>query len=347
MTQIRYKSSVERNNYSTSPFVACVIGGIFVPEITDDVIRCEQLTKTFPGNVTAVDRLDLSIKCGEIFGLLGPNGAGKTTTIGMLTTLVTPTGGKANVAGYDVQTQPTMVKQLIGAVSQSNNLDRALTVRENLYYHGRFFGLNAKESRLAADRLLEAFRLKEKANADVSEISGGMVRRLQIARALVHNPSVLFLDEPTAGLDPQSRIALWEILGGMHEQGQTILVTTHNMEEADAVCERLAIMDHGRILAMDSPRKLKDTIGADTIVTISSHGNLDVLEYLLKNHVEGAVNTRRVDGNIQLQVKGREGVLPRVVNVAEKEGFDITDLSITEPTLETVFVNLTGKELRE
>ncbi len=313
----------------------------------EEVIRCEQLTKVYPGNITAVDHLDMTVRCGEIFGLLGPNGAGKTTTIGMLTTLVTPTGGKAFVAGYDVEKHPTMVKQIIGAVSQSNNLDRALSVWENLYYHGRFFGLSAKESRAAADKMLVEFRLTERAKADVGEISGGMARRLQVARALLHIPSVLFLDEPTAGLDPQSRIALWEILGKLHSEGQTILLTTHNMEEADTVCERLAIMDHGKILAMDSPQHLKDTIGADSIVTISSHGNLDALENLLKSRVEGAVNTRRVDGSIQLQVKGREGVLPRVVNVAEKEGFDITDLSVAEPTLETVFINLTGKELRD
>jgi len=313
----------------------------------EEVIRCEQLTKTYPGNITAVDHLDMAVKCGEIFGLLGPNGAGKTTTIGMLTTLVVPTSGKVTIAGIDVWHHATLVKQIIGAVSQSNNLDRALTVWENLYYHGRFFGMSAKESRKAADKALEEFRLTDRAKADISEISGGMARRLQVARALMHNPSVLFLDEPTAGLDPQSRIALWEILGNLHKEGQTILVTTHNMEEADAVCERLAIMDHGKILAMDTPQKLKDTVGADSVVTISSHGDLLALENVLKEKVEGAVNTRRVDGSVLLQVKGRAGILPRVVNVAEKEGFDITDLSVAEPTLETVFINLTGKELRD
>ena len=318
-----------------------------MPDERDDVIHCEQLTKTYPGNITAVDHIDLSIKCGEIFGLLGPNGAGKTTTIGMLTTLVIPTGGKATIAGIDVGQHPTLVKQLIGAVSQSNNLDRALTVWENLYYHGRFFGLGAKKSRAAADAALVEFRLTERAKADIGEISGGMARRLQVARALMHNPSVLFLDEPTAGLDPQSRIALWEILGKLHKEGQTILVTTHNMEEADSVCERLAIMDHGRILAIDSPQNLKNTIGADSIVTISSSGDLAALSKALEQRVEGAVKSRQVDGSIHLQVKGKAGVLPRVISVAEKEGFDITELSVAEPTLETVFLNLTGKELRD
>jgi ABC-2 type transport system ATP-binding protein len=318
-----------------------------VPGEIDEVIRCEQLVKTYPGNITAVDRIDMSVKCGEIFGLLGPNGAGKTTTIGMLTTLVIPSGGKATVAGIDVARQPTLVKQLIGAVSQSNNLDRALTVWENLYYHGRFFGMSARKSRAAADAALVEFRLTERAKAEIGEISGGMARRLQVARALMHNPSVLFLDEPTAGLDPQSRIALWEILGKLHQAGQTILVTTHNMEEADSVCDRLAIMDHGRILAMDSPQNLKNTVGADTIVTISSTGDLAALSKLLEQRMEGAVKSRQVDGSLHLQVKGKTGVLPRVISVAEKEGFDITDLSVAEPTLETVFLNLTGKELRD
>jgi ABC-2 type transport system ATP-binding protein len=313
----------------------------------DEVIRCEQLTKRYTEKILAVDHLDMSVRCGEIFGLLGPNGAGKTTTIGMLTTLVVPTGGKASIAGIDVVAHPTMVKQLIGAVSQSNNLDRALTVWENLYYHGRFFGMSARESREAADKALVEFRLTERAKADVGSISGGMARRLQVARALIHNPSVLFLDEPTAGLDPQSRIALWEVLGKLHHEGQTILVTTHNMEEADSVCERLAIIDHGRVMAMDTPKNLKKTVGADSIVTVSSTGDLTALARLLQEKVEGAAKSRQVDGNVQLQVKGREGILPRVISVAEKEGFAITDLSVAEPTLETVFINLTGKELRE
>ncbi|OGO30370.1 MAG: daunorubicin ABC transporter ATP-binding protein [Chloroflexi bacterium RBG_16_56_11] len=315
---------------------------------TDDaVIRCEQLTKRYPGHVMAVDRLDLSVKCGEIFGLLGPNGAGKTTTIGMLTTLVVPTAGRAAVAGIDVVSHPSMVKQLIGTVSQVNNLDRSLTVWENLYYHGRFFGMGARESREAADKSLVEFRLSERAKSDVATISGGMARRLQVARALIHNPSVLFLDEPTAGLDPQSRIALWDILRRLHTSGQTILLTTHNMEEADSACDRLAIMDRGRLLAIDSPKNLKKTVGADTIVTVSSDGDLDALARRLQDRVEGATRSRQIDGVVQLQVKGRTGVLPRVVSVAEQEGFAITDLSLAEPTLETVFINLTGKELRD
>jgi ABC-2 type transport system ATP-binding protein len=313
----------------------------------DEVIRCEQLTKRYPGNILAVDRLDLSIRRGEIFGLLGPNGAGKTTTVGMLTTLVLPTSGKAFVAGIDVVAHPSLVKQMIGVVAQSNNLDRALTVWENLYYHGRFFGMNARESREAADKSLVEFRLTDRAKADVMAISGGMARRLQVARALLHRPSVLFLDEPTTGLDPQSRLALWEILGKLHAEGQTILLTTHYMEEADHMCDRLAIMDHGRILAMDTPQNLKQSVGADSIVTVAATGDLDALAQLLQDRVEGAETSQRLDDRIQLHVKGATGVLPSVVAVAEQGGFKITDLSVAEPTLETVFISLTGKGLRD
>jgi ABC-2 type transport system ATP-binding protein len=315
--------------------------------VIDEVIRCEQLTKRYRGDVLAVDSLDMSVRSGEVFGLLGPNGAGKTTTVGMLTTLVVPTSGRAIVAGIDVRAQPSLVKRVIGMVAQTNNLDRALTVWENLYYHGRFFGLSARESREASDRLLVEFRLAERAKYYVSEISGGMAKRLQVARALLHKPSVLFLDEPTAGLDPQSRLALWEILGQLHSEGQTILLTTHYMEEADSVCDRVAIMDHGRFLAVDTPEQLKESVDADTIVTVSAIGDLDTLANLLKNQVDGASKSRIFDSTIQLSVKGRTGILPKVVSVAEQGGFHITDLSVTTPTLETVYINLTGKELRD
>ena len=316
--------------------------------VSDEIIRCEKLTKRYrDGNILAVDQLDMTVHHGEIFGLLGPNGAGKTTTVGMLTTLVVPTSGQAIVAGIDVVTHPALVKQVIGVVAQTNNLDRALTVWENLYYHGRFFGMSARESREAADRLLVEFRLTERAKAEVMAISGGMAKRLQVARALLHSPSVLFLDEPTAGLDPQSRLALWEILRKLHSEGQTILLTTHYMEEADAICDRLAIMDHGHILAVNTPKGLKESVGADSIVTISATGNLDALSKLLLERIDGATRSQRVDGIIKLHFKGTTGVLPKVVSVAEQGGFNITDLSVTEPTLETVFINLTGKELRD
>jgi len=312
-----------------------------------DVILCQQLTKRYRGDILAVDRIDLSVRHGEIFGLLGPNGAGKTTTVGMLTTLVIRTSGKAVVAGIDVVARPSVVKQVIGVVAQTNNLDRALTVRENLYYHGLLFGMGSKASREAAEKSLVQFRLTERAKADVATISGGMAKRLQVARALLHRPPVLFLDEPTAGLDPQSRLVLWEILRTLRTEGQTILLTTHYMEEADQMCDRIAIMDHGHILAVDTPKGLKESVGADTIVTIAAAGNLNELAGLLREKVEGATKGQLLDGRIQLHIKGATGVLPRIVVAAEQGGFNITDLSVTEPTLETVFISLTGKDLRD
>jgi ABC-2 type transport system ATP-binding protein len=313
----------------------------------DEVIRTERLTKVYPGGVRAVDELDLSVGAGEIFGLLGPNGAGKTTTGGMLTTRVIPTSGKAFVGDVDVVAHPVAAKQVIGVVPQTNTLDRSLSVWENLYFHGRFFGMSASVSRREADRLLEQFRLTDRAKVSVLTLSGGMAQRLMVARAIMHRPAILFLDEPTAGLDPQSRIALWDILGELHRDGQTILLTTHYMEEADLLCDRLAIIDHGKLLALDSPAALKQATGADTYVTVTATGDLDALALVLSREVAGVEKAEQVEGKVRLKVRGTEGVLPAVVNAAEQGGFTVTDLSITEPTLETVFIDLTGKELRE
>jgi ABC-2 type transport system ATP-binding protein len=313
----------------------------------ENVIQCQKLTKRYRGDILAVDGIDLLIYRGEIFGLLGPNGAGKTTTVGMLTTLVIPTSGKAVVGGINVVDHPSLVKQIIGIVSQTNNLDRALTVWENLYYHGLYFGLTSKQSREATDSSLVQFRLAERAKADVMTISGGMAKRLQVARALLHRPSVLFLDEPTAGLDPQSRLVLWDILRKLRAGGQTILLTTHYMEEADQMCDRIAIMDRGHLLATNTPKNLKESIGAGAIVTINTTGNLNTLGAFLCGSIPGATKCQQIDGRIQLHLKEATGALPRIVIAAEKEGFKITDLSITEPTLETVFISLTGKDLRD
>ncbi|MEZ5145432.1 MAG: ABC transporter ATP-binding protein [Acidimicrobiales bacterium] len=313
----------------------------------DEVIRTEDLTKVYPGGVRAVDGLNLTVYAGEIFGLLGPNGAGKTTTAGMLTTRVVPTEGHAYVGGIDVWGHPALAKRLIGVVPQTNTLDRALTVWENLYFHGRFFGMSTKQARAEADQLLETFKLTERAKMPVLALSGGMAQRLMVARAVMHKPQILFLDEPTAGLDPQSRIALWEILGELHTGGQTILLTTHYMEEADQLCDRLAIIDHGHVLALDTPDKLKASTGADTMITVTAEGDLDQLADMLKGAIAGSTDAIVLDGQVMLGVTGAKGVLPQVVQVAERHGVTVTDLSISEPSLETVFINLTGKDLRE
>jgi ABC-2 type transport system ATP-binding protein len=313
-----------------------------------EMIRTVALTKVYPGmDFKAVDSLDLSVHAGEIFGLLGPNGAGKTTTAGMLTTRVVPTSGSAYVGGIDVVAKPALAKQLIGVVSQQNTLDRQLTVWENLYFHGRLFGMSARASRETADRVLEQFHLTKWAKASVYALSGGMAQRLMVARSIAHRPAVLFMDEPTAGLDPQSRLALWDVLGELNRDGQTILLTTHYMEEADRLCRRVAIMDHGRILALDTPAALKETVGADTIIGVRASGRPDALARAFKEGLEGLTRVRPTDAGVELHVKGGPGLLPRVVTVADRGGFEVADVSVTEPTLETVFINLTGKELRD
>ena len=311
------------------------------------VIVTEQLSKTYRDAATpAVSSLDLTVYQGEIFGLLGPNGAGKTTTAGMLTTRVVPTSGRASVAGVDVVEHPSIVKQFIGVVSQVNTLDRQLTVWENLYFHGRLFGMSTADSKETATRLLEQFQLARWAKASVYALSGGMAQRLMVARAIFHNPAVLFLDEPTAGLDPQSRLALWEILEKLNAEGQTILLTTHYMEEADQLCDRVAIIDHGTLLALDTPEQLKRSTGIDTIVTIKATGDLDAFAGTL-SAIDGASSVLPIEKGLELHVSSSERLLARIVTCAEQAHVDIQDLSVTEPTLETVFIALTGKELRD
>jgi ABC-2 type transport system ATP-binding protein len=313
-----------------------------------EVIRTVELTKVYAGtDFAAVDTLNLSVQAGEIFGLLGPNGAGKTTTAGMLTTRVVPTSGSAYVGAIDVVAHPALAKQLIGIVSQQNTLDRQLTVWENLYFHGRLFGISSSRAREIADQLLEQLHLSKWAKASVYALSGGMAQRLMVARAIFHRPAVLFLDEPTAGLDPQSRLALWEILAELNGDGQTILLTTHYMEEADHLCGRVAIMDHGKILALDTPEALKQSVGADTIVTVKAGGDTDALAERLAGEIPEVTRTRVIDGGVELHVKGAERLVVRVVNAAESAGFELADLSVAEPSLETVFISLTGKELRD
>ena len=265
----------------------------------------------------------------------------------MLTTRVIPTSGKALVAGIDVVAHPALAKQLIGVVSQTNTLDRQLTVWENLYFHGRLFGIGAAQSRRTADDLLERFQLAKWAKASVYALSGGMAQRLMVARSIFHRPAVLFMDEPTAGLDPQGRLALWDLLRDLNAAGQTILLTTHYMEEADQLCGRVAIMDHGRILALDTPAALKQGVDADTIVTVKAGGDQERLARTMQASLDGVTRTRHTDAGLQLHVRGGNRLLARVMAAAETDGFEVADLSVAEPSLETVFISLTGKELRD
>lgn len=317
------------------------------PAAGAEVIRTEELSKTYrlgsrdgARRLTAVDGLDLSVRQGEIFGLLGPNGAGKTTTVGMLTTRVLPTAGRAFVNGIDVVAEPARVKHCIGVVQQVNTLDRGLDVWENLYFHGRYYGLSAVEAREAADGLLERFRLTHRAHSEVYQLSGGMAQRLMVARAVLHHPAVLFLDEPTAGLDPQSRLALWEIVGELHAEGQTILLTTHYMEEADEFCDRVAIMDHGRILALDTPAALKRSAGGARGPSNDAKAWLAELRSLERTTEGDSRNGDVADRT------GVEAALLDVVASAERHGLRLDRLR-GGVTLEQVFINLTGRDLRE
>ena len=311
-------------------------------------IRTERLRKVFAGReeLVAVDSLDLEVEAGEFFGLLGPNGAGKSTTIGMLTTTVVPSAGRAFVAGIDVRHGAAAVKRRIGVVSQSNTLDRALTVWENLYYHGRFFGVPRREARRRADELLQQFSLAERASSMVFQLSGGLAQRLMIARALVHKPDVLFLDEPTSGIDPQTRINLWRILQDLHGDGQTILLTTHYMEEADQLCERVAILDEGNVLALGSPAELKQTLGADTVISLTIDGDVEPLRQVAAA-IDG-VRSVEADGQVvRLFTPRPEGVLAQIVAQAGSLGSHVRDAASHPPSLETVFLSLTGREYRE
>jgi ABC-2 type transport system ATP-binding protein len=312
-------------------------------------IGTARLTKIFRDRdreITAVDDLDLEVAPGEIFGLLGPNGAGKTTTVGMLTTRVVPTSGHAWVNEIDVVARPAEARQLIGVVPQTNTLDRSLDVSENLVFHGRYFGMSAREARAESARLLEQFRLADRAHAEVDALSGGMAQRLMVARAVMHRPAVLFLDEPTAGLDPQSRIALWDVVRDLHARGQTILLTTHYMEEADVLCDRVAIMDHGRILALDTPDRLKQSVGATREFRMSATGDLAALARHV-GELAGVSSTQIVDSTVHVFASSDQLTLPRLIGHADVGGFEVHDVNVSEPTLESVFITLTGKELRE
>ncbi len=315
-------------------------------------IRTEGLRKTYKssrGDVEAVRGIDLDVPQGEFFGLLGPNGAGKSTTIGMLTTLVAPTGGRAWVAGHDVVKAPVAVKRRIGVVTQNNTLDMQLTVQENLEFRSRFFGLSLGAASKRAVQLIDAFGLSDRRKAMADQLSGGQARRLMIARALVHQPDVLFLDEPTAGLDPQTRVNLWDILKVLHDQGQTILLTTHYMEEAEALCDKIAVVDHGQVLAEGSVDKLLADSGAQTVVTVRYEEPVpDGLAERAGLTERPGVTKVEADGD-QLRVFSAdpEGLLGDLVSIGAANGLHVRDAAQAKPSLETAFLALTGREYRE
>src|SRR5258706_13965268 len=295
----------------------------------------------------ALDGLSLEVLPGEIFGLLGPNGAGKSTTVGVLTTRVRPTSGTAWIGEHDVWKEPTKVKHLIGVVPQRPNLDFSLTAREILVFHGAYFGIASKLRNERADGLLEKFKLTERGNQMVRGFSGGMMQRLSIARAMMHNPQVLFLDEPSAGLDPQTRILLWEIIREYHQAGKTVLLTTHNMEEADGLCQRLAIVDHGHRIALGTPAELKATIPGGFVLRLR-FGN-QTPELLKK--LEGLAGVREVraaePAGVDVYADRGGSLISEIANLAVGSGAELSDVHISEPSLENLFLHHTGRSLRD
>jgi ABC-2 type transport system ATP-binding protein len=310
-----------------------------------DAILVEKLTRTFDG-LTAVDGVSFAVPAGELFGLLGPNGAGKTTTINMLSTLLRPTAGRAEVAGFDIVRSRDSVRRSIGVVFQEPALDGKLTGRENLEFHAMMYRLGQAERRQRIDEVLRLVELTDKARVLVEKYSGGMKRRLEIARGLIHRPKVLFLDEPTLGLDAQTRRRIWEYIKALNrESGVTIILTTHYMEEADFLCDRVAIMDGGRFAALDSPGALKDLMGGD-VVSLEVDG--DPAVFLDEFRDVDWVKTRGLhEGEVVLTMERGERRIPEIILLAQRKGLAVTSVHLRRPSLEDVFLHFTGRTIRE
>lgn len=307
-------------------------------------IETMDLTKKF-GSLTAVDSVNLNVEQGEVFGLLGPNGAGKSTIISMLCTILKPTSGTALVNGYDVVKDPSNVRRSIGIVFQDPSVDDRLTGRENLEMHADLYGVPVSEEKSQIDKVLDLVELSDRSSDFVRTYSSGMRRRLEIARSLVHTPKILFLDEPTIGLDPQSRDHIWSYIRELLKtEDVTIILTTHYMEEADKLCNRVAIIDRGQIVALDSPKSLKEQLGGETITVRTRNNPL----YLEKIKEAGIARSAVIAGDeVKITVDNAHTILSHVVDAASKNGIVIESISLQEPQLDDVFLHYTGRALRE
>ena len=317
--------------------------------MTAPAIATEKLRKVYPapnggGEIVALEGLDLEIGAGEFFGLLGPNGAGKSTTIGILTTRILPSGGRACVAGEDVVSRAVAVRQRIGVVPQRPNPDRSLDAMENLVFHAAYFGVPRSEAARRANALLETLNIADKARAKVDELSGGQQQRLMIARALIHEPAVIFLDEPTVGLDPQARLALWDILRELHAAGRTIVMTTHYMEEADQLCDRLGIVDRGKLLALDTPAALKERAPGGTLVTLTLDGDAALTSDAART-VAGVERVEAEGAKLRAYTQRGGEIIPALIKAAESAQRAVKQIQLREPSLETLFISLTGRTL--
>lgn len=310
-------------------------------------IETVEITKRFE-DIIAVNKVCISVRQGELFGLLGPNGAGKTTLISMLSTMVEPTSGSAKVWGFDVEKEASQVRENIGMVFQDTTLDDRLTGRENLDLHGRLYGLDGRSRKKRIGEVLALVELTERADAIVKTYSGGMMRRLEIARGLMHHPHVLFLDEPTLGLDPQTRNHIWEYIKNLNRiEGVTMVLTTHYMEEADHLCNRIAIIDHGDIVALDTPETLKDGLGGDVItLQLEKPDEISKLcDIYDRNGCAKIVSMQ--NGEVFITVKDGEHQIPHIMSLASGAGISIIGVSLRKPTLDDVFLHHTGRAIRD
>jgi len=308
-----------------------------------NVIETHKLSKSF-GSLTAVDQLDIAVESGEIFALLGPNGAGKTTTISMLCTILKPTSGTAKVNGFDIVKDATQVRKSIGIVFQEPSVDDRLTGRENLFMHANLYGVPPGDQKNRIGRILKLVELEDRADDLLRTYSGGMRRRLELARGLIHYPKVLFLDEPTLGLDPQTRDHVWKYIRELKETHDiTVVLTTHYMDEADRLSDRIAIMDYGKIIALDTSAKLKETLEGD-VITVKAN-NLDALSALVTEKM-GLTKTRITDDTLEITVRQGKSLLPRIVETATANNVFIESIMLREPNLEDVFLHYTGRVIR-
>jgi ABC-2 type transport system ATP-binding protein len=307
-------------------------------------IQTRQLTKTY-NSFHAVDKLDITVETGEIFGLLGPNGAGKTTTISMLCTILKPTSGSATVNGFDIVREANKVRKSIGIVFQDPSIDDRLTGRENLYMHANLYGVPSSEQKERIARILNLVELEDRADDLLRTYSGGMRRRLELGRGLIHYPKVLFLDEPTVGLDPQTRDHIWKYIKELKEAHDiTVVLTTHYMDEADRLSDRIAIMDHGKIVVLDTPSKLKEALEGDVVIVRAN--KLEELSVLASKWL-GFSKSRIFDGAIEFTVRNGKSAMPRIMELASQNSIYVESLLLREPNLEDVFLHYTGRTIRQ